>query len=127
VPRGGDGGGNVSGGGGERTATVSYRSNVGHRLAVRRLECIDLSGQIHVREVSIDENNFYWNDNINDNIQCTATANTTALNCHHHRHRQNQHLKGGEVDDSSAVPLTPPPPPRGTFEKRAFCSNAIML
>jgi hypothetical protein len=35
----------------------SYKSNVGRRLAVRRLGCMDLSGQSHLREVSIDENN----------------------------------------------------------------------
>jgi hypothetical protein len=43
---------------------VSDRLNFGHRLAVQHLECMDLSGQFHVQDVSIDENNFYWNDNV---------------------------------------------------------------
>jgi hypothetical protein len=63
VPCGGSGGGDVSGGGGGVTTTVSYRSNVGHRLAVQHLGCMDISGQFHVLEVSLDENNVYWNDN----------------------------------------------------------------
>ncbi len=46
------------------TAMVSYRSNMGHRLAVGHLGCMDLSGQFYVWEVSIDENNFQCNNNI---------------------------------------------------------------
>ncbi len=35
-------------GGGSATAMVSYRSNVRHRLAVRRLGCMVLTGQFHL-------------------------------------------------------------------------------
>ncbi len=65
VPCDGGGGRDVVGGGGSTTATVIYRSNMGHRLAVQRLGCMDLSGWFHVWEVSIDENSFHCNYNIN--------------------------------------------------------------
>ncbi len=46
MPRGGGGGGDVSGGGHDGNGKLQI---VGHRLAVQRLGCMDLSGQFHLQ------------------------------------------------------------------------------